>query len=156
MKQRRRAWKRKSTMSREDRFKAFKRDIIEGPNYTCFSCNRDLFKQGVKQMKAKDIQDFIVKNKLNCDFVREIGFEFFDSDAINLCHSCHLKISKGEIPNINIRNGLDLDEIPEELQVIDLEQQLFARSLIFMKVKRLPGYSGMKAVTSKVISVPLE
>ena len=28
----------------EERIKAFKRDIIHGPNFSCFSCNRSLFK----------------------------------------------------------------------------------------------------------------
>ena len=31
-----------------ERFRAFKRDIIHGPNFTCFSCKRCQFKNSVK------------------------------------------------------------------------------------------------------------
>ena len=45
--------------------------------------------------------------------------------------------------------------IPDELKLTDLEQQLIARTLIFLKVKKLPK-SGMKSNIDQVISVPIE
>jgi hypothetical protein len=36
----------------EERIKAFRRDIIHGPNYSCFSCKRSLFKNSVKILKV--------------------------------------------------------------------------------------------------------
>ena len=45
--------------------------------------------------------------------------------------------------------------MPDELKLTDLEQQLIARTLIFMKIKKLPT-SRMKAMLDKVISVPIE
>ena len=42
-----------------------------------------------------------------------------------------------------------------ELELTDLEQQLIARSLVFMKIKKLPK-TRMRAVFDKVISVPIE
>ena len=50
---------------------------------------------------------------------------------------------------------LKLDKVPDELKLTDLEQQTIARSLIFIKVKKLPT-SRMKAMFSKCISVPIE
>ena len=63
-------------------------------------------------------------------------------------------IKKGKVPKIHISNGLWLDKVPEELELKDLEQQLIARSLLFMKVKKLPT-TRMKAMIDKVISVPI-
>ena len=64
-------------------------------------------------------------------------------------------IRSSKIPKIHVSNGLKLDKVPEELKLTDLEQQLIARSLLFMKVKRLPT-SRQKAMVDKVISVPIE
>ena len=71
------------------------------------------------------------------------------------CHNCLKLIKSNKLPKIHISNGLKLDKVPHELKLTDLEQQLIARSLIFMKVKKLPT-SRMKAMVDKVISVPLE
>ena len=48
-----------------------------------------------------------------------------------------------------------MDKVPEELQLKDLEQQLIARLLLFIMVKKLPT-SRMKANFDKIISVPIE
>ena len=63
-------------------------------------------------------------------------------------------IRKNTIPKTHFSNGLELEKVPEELQLTDLEQQLIARSLLFMKVKKLPT-TRMKAMVDKVISVPI-
>ena len=47
--------KKKINMTMIDRIQAFKRNIIEGPNYTCFSCKRTLFKRGVKILGINEI-----------------------------------------------------------------------------------------------------
>ena len=147
--------KNKREMTKEDRFKAFRKDIIDGPNFTCFSCNRDLFKNGVRFLNAKKIETAIVKYKLKEDFVKQIGWNQVQVDDTIVCHTCFTHIKQCKLPSINVLNGLHLDVIPEELQLTDLEQQLIARSLIFMKVKKLPR-TGLGAVTDKVISVPIE
>ena len=48
--------KRKMNMTMTDRIQTFKRNIIEGPNYTCFSCKRTLFKRSVKILNINDIK----------------------------------------------------------------------------------------------------
>ena len=65
-------------------------------------------------------------------------------------------IQNNKLPKIHVSNGLQFDVVPPELQLTDLEQQLIARSLLFMKVKKLLGYNRMKAMHDNVISVPIE
>ena len=73
------------------------------------------------------------------------------------CHNCHNSLkNKQKIPRLSVSNGLELDEIPKELKdVTDLEQQLFARCLIFLKVIKLPK-NRMKGQKDKMVNVPLE
>ena len=41
------------------------------------------------------------------------------------------------MPKINLSNGMWLDDVPKELQLTDLENQLIAKDLIFMKLQTL-------------------
>ena len=59
-----------------------------------------------------------------------------------------------KVPGISVTNSLYLDPDPMTW-LSDLEQQLIALNLLFMKIKKLPR-SRMKAVIDRVISVPLE
>ena len=143
--------KKKMNWTQMDRIKAFKRQIIDGPNFTCYSCKRCLFKNQVKTLKADNVKN--LKAKLKRKTVTQMGLQFKKNELI-FCHNCLKLIQKGKIPKIHYTNGLWLDEVPDELKLKDLEQQLIARSLIFMKVKKLRF--GMKAMTDMVISVPIE
>ena len=85
-----------------------------------------------------------------------------DSDSATFCHNCCTTLKKKKCPTLSIANGMKLDVIPEELlQPTDLEQQLFARMLVFTKIVQLPcqkiaPQNRMKGLTGKMINVPLE
>ena len=145
--------KAKDLTTEEQRHLKFKKDIIEGIDYVCFSCNRACFKKGVKLMKPKDIEKLFIKVGNNF-LEKEIGIHSEMAELI-FCHNCHNSIKSGKLPRIHKSNGLDLKEVPEELQLTDLEQQLIARALIFLKIKRLPT-SRQKANFDRVISVPID
>jgi hypothetical protein len=158
-KQKIRRTKKQMNMTAEDRIKAFRKDIIEGPNFTCFSCKRCLFKNSVRIIKSKDLPK--VLESLDPKILQRIGLKknrlrknAWQVDLI-VCHNCLKLIRKGNVPKIHHSNGLWLDKVPEELELKDLEQQLIARTLLFMKVKRLPT-TRMKAMFDQVISVPIE
>ena len=129
--------KARKNRTQQDRFSYFNGDIADGPRFACFSCHRALFRKGVKFMKEEDISKLI--EKLDDDFLEKTGLdsEEFLANPF-LCHNCHNWIGKGRVPCIHVSNGLALDEVPEELDLTNLEQQLIARNLIFLKVKKLP------------------
>ena len=82
-----------------------------------------------------------------------------DSQDAIFYHTCISNLKKNKCPKLSIANGMQLDEIPEELmKTTDLEQQLFARMLVFTKIVQLPNRTGkrMKGLTGKMINVPLE
>jgi len=74
---------------------------------------------------------------------------------LRVCHNCLTSIKKSKVPKLLVSNGLRLDQVPPELELTNLEHQLMARSLLFMKVKKLL-ISGMKAMVDKVTTVPIE
>ena len=127
----------KSSRTQQNRFSYFTEDIADGPRFDCFSCHRALFKKGVKFMKDEDISK--LTDKLDLNFLKKIGLDSHENlTNFYLCHNCQNWIRKGRVPCIHVSNGLALDEIPEELDLTNLEQQLIARNLIFLKVKKLP------------------
>ena len=88
-------------------------------------------------MKDNEISKLF--ENIGFDFLRKIGLESQDTTtSLILCHNCLKKIKKKNVPNIHFSNGLELDDVPDELKIADLEQQLIARTLIFLKVKKLP------------------
>ena len=93
------------------------------------------------------------KHKLNDQFLKDIGLNI--STDICLCHTCLRSIKSEVVPSICVMNGLKLENIPRELQLADLEQQLIARSLLFLKIKKLPK-TRMRANVDRVINVPVE
>ena len=87
----------------------------------------------------KDNEISKLYEKIGFDFLREIGLDSHNTTtSLILCHNCLNKIKKKKVPNIHFSNGLELDDVPDELKIADLEQQLIARTLIFLKVKKLP------------------
>ena len=145
----------KSKLTHDDHYLAFKRDIVDGPNFVCFSCNRNLFKCSVKTLETKDITKLL--KKMNNNLVQDTGLDScHEKSNLILCHSCNNSFNSNKFPSININNGLKLDDVPQELSSLaDLEQQLIAQVLLFMKIKKLPT-TRMGAVVDQVISVPLE
>ena len=144
--------KRANQLTSDDRILLFRQDVIDGPNYDCKSCERVLFKTGVKFITKKELDELL--DKLPTKIQEKLDLMRSEED-IYLCHTCFKAIKGQKIPSICIANALSLEEIPEELKLTDLEQQLIAKVLIFMKVKKLPT-TRMKAVIDKVISVPIE
>ena len=84
-----------------------------------------------------------------------------ESETAVFCCNCSTTLKSKRCPKLSIANGMQVDEIPEELmKATDLEQQLFARMLVFTKIVRLPAPAApqywMKGVKGKMINVPLE
>ena len=82
-----------------------------------------------------------------------------DSYEAIFCHTCYTNLNKKKCPTLSIANGMEVDEIPEELlDPTDLEQQMFAMTLVFTKIVCLPNKTGtrMKGFEGRMINVPLQ
>ena len=52
-------------------------------------------------------------------------------------------------------NNLFVETLPPELELTDLEMQMIAKTILFMKIRQLPR-SGMDGISDKVINVPIQ
>ena len=154
--------KKKDATSAEKRLLAFRNEIKDGPIFVCLSCNRSMFKSGVKLMDKDAVTklfekcpDNIIQKATNKRLKKPTKLAKFAEKKI-LCRNCHKSLyNDKKIPRMSAYNGLELDEIPEELKLTDYEEQLIALNLLFIKIFKLPK-SGMNAVVDRVINVPLE
>ena len=59
------------------------------------------------------------------------------------------------MPAICFKNNLQYTEIPDALNLTNIEKQLIVKSLIFIKIRQLPK-TRMLAMNDRVINVPIE
>ena len=82
---------------------------------------------------------------------RELHIE----EKIFLCTSCDRYLrQKNEMPPLCYFNGLEVDQIPKELELNDLEATLVSKRLLFLKIYHLPK-SRWSAVKDKTVNVPI-
>ena len=107
-------------------------------------------KAGVLELLNTCGHDLVKKATMN-EVKKSTKFAIF-------CHNCHTTMKKKKkIPRMSASNGLELDEIPYELKIpTDIEQQLFATCLIFMKFINLPKTRMKGQKDGKMINVPLQ
>ena len=147
--------KNRNKMNKDDRYLAFKRDIIDGPSFVCHSCNRCLFIKSIRILTKEQLKN--LRGKLDLPFLRAIGFGKLEKSPVpTLCINCLKLINNNKIPSSNVSNGLQLEKVPNSLKLTDLEQQLIARTLLFIKIKQLPNTPRMKANFEKIVCVPIE
>ena len=129
----------------------FKQVIREGPSYICSSCNRLLFRRCVYRYSLEDFQieyqplaEKCRTNKLSSDSNEYI------------CTNCRNSLKKGQLPAMSVANGLQLDDIPQQLhELTSLEVIFIARRIPFMKLLGLPR-GKQKAIHGCVVNVPVE
>jgi hypothetical protein len=131
----------------------FLSDISEGPTSPCLCCHRSLFSNGVVKTTKKELESSIGPDLYKRAIVEPESIN--SKEHIFICLNCNIILHKGKRPTISACNGLLLDPIPEELLLTDLEQQLIAKRLLFLKVYALPK-SRMPAMKDRLINVPLE
>ncbi len=153
------AWRRttkKANWNIHNRIMAFKHDIMWGPIFVCCCCKRTFELTGVKQLKQKMVDKIVLKH--GEDFVEQtLSMDSHcDHEDMLVCHNCYSYISKGRMPGQCSKNNLEFDPVPPEIDCLTkVEEQMIAKTLLFMKIKQLPR-SRMDAIVDRVIDVPLE
>jgi hypothetical protein len=134
------------------RYKLFMNAIRDGPTYVCMSCKRLMFQNGVKIVNLNSINKKFRKDEEREMLLSLNRKEENNEIALTLCLNCLTNYKRGKIPAVNVTNGLEIDELKQELT--ELEECLIARNILFAKIYLLPK-SRMAAVTDKVINVPI-
>ncbi len=132
----------------------FNSQIAAGPIFPCICCHRLLFSCGVVPYSSEEELRKVIDEDL-LDISIQTSEKMYSREKIYLCVNCNLLLKKGVRPCISVHNGLSLDDIPDDLILTELEEQLIAKRLLFMKIHLLPR-SRMPAMKDRIINVPLE
>ena len=141
-------------------------EIKEGLSYTCICCHRLGTKVSVRQVPGKgDIDQQLEGLKLRLDGKVPGLFKACIHTPLKpcmkrkgklwLCHTCYNALQKFKKPSLRYSNGLQADDIPDELKLSDLEAVLIAKRILFLKIFSLPT-SRWRAVIDRVVNVPIE
>ena len=139
------------------RFMEFQKDIQEGLCYICLCCHRLFFKSSVVGFNLNLLKTKLdaKENGLFIACIKEpIPESFYKNDKVYLCKSCNNYLKQSRKPPLRYYNGLECDNIPEELKLSDLENTLIAKNIIFQKIFLLPK-SRWRAVKDRAVNVPI-
>ena len=163
----------------EKRFNLFRNSVKYGPIFPCSCCHRLMFDNSVINLtRSKYLENLETRHpglfdkavgSLDEDLKVTLDQESFKKgeNYHYLCKYCKDKLWEGKIPPISHRNKLqtykgeklsfanqDMEKY-KDLELTELEQCLIARSLLFMKMRKLPGGERMKAVRDRLVNVPI-
>ena len=141
--------------------------VKNGPDFVCCVCHRLLFEYQVLHCKRdhyKNNKQILVNADkcINFDYVHKCNDACESpcqsletpSGQLWICHTCHAKLKKGEVPAQCTVNNLTIDSVPTELACLNnLEQHLIALHIPFMKMLALPK-GGQNGVHGPVTCVP--
>ena len=117
-------------------FQNFFDDIKFGPIFPCVCCHRSLFLRGVKEF-----DNLIKKTLKNASLDRCVtqNNDFVRNGKMYLCSTCYRTLTtKMEMPKLCHLNGLQLSKVPTCLQLTSLGNQLLAKNLVFIKIRKTP------------------
>ena len=141
-----------------DRFMAFKKDTKDGPIYICLCCDRAMFKAGVEILDKAAVVKLFQKCPANI-IHQATSFKIRKPSKLSrnlnkkiLCKNCFTSLKNKKCPRMSASNGLNLDPIPEELKLTDLEMQLIAKNLLFIKIFKMKK-SGMLSSMSTITNM---
>ena len=129
------------------RVERFRNAVNEGPCYICVSCNRCHYKKSVVLFQAE---------KYNLED-EHIFTEIFSFDGRQyICHTCHKRLLKGNIPCQAVCNKLEVFKLPSDIpELRKLEKAVISRRLLFKKVAIMPK-GQMPKVKGSICNVPVD
>ena len=152
---------------RQNCFLKFQNEVKYGPIFTCISCHRCLYENGViickeehmkqfeKVLKEADHQETFerFKKHMYCKFA--LDKDFSGNGVLYICHNCKNKVNNGHMPAMCFANNLLLESQPKCLSTLsEVESTLIATNIQFQKLFLLPK-TRWSAIKDKVINVPI-
>ena len=109
----------------------------------CASCKRLWFEGSVSKISES-----------NTKFLQLLGIENTARKQLYLCSTCKKYLVKGKMPPLCFKNGLEIEPMPEDIQLTELESVLCSKNILFVKIHSLPK-SLWKGSKEKVVNVPI-
>ena len=146
--------KKREDMTEWDGFRVFWAETAWGAIYSCISCHKTKFRNGVKKANIP---------KLECSKYYEKSVDpshlgskskFHMKGSYWICHTCHDKIKGNSMPACSAMNSLKIFDRPACLELTEVENVLLAPRIGFMKMIKLP-VSQMRGVRDRIVNVPI-
>ena len=150
----------KANETEKDRFIHFKKDLKDCWSVGCLCCHRKMsttsgryYDGDIDKLKA-DLENK-ERGLFDKCILTPIPRELYIDQKLFLCTTCDRYLrQKKEMPPLCYFNGLEVDKIPKELELNDLEATLVSKRILFLKIYHLPK-SRWNAVKDQTVNVPI-
>ena len=116
-------------------YRNFLKEIQFGPIFPCICCMKCFTDRGVDKITDTLMQKIEDAEKSHCI---KTEAQFRVNGNFYLCKTCCRKLPKGVMPKQCFRNGLELAEVPKCLKISSLGNQLLAKYILFLKLRKTP------------------
>ena len=114
-------------------FLDFFEEIKFGPIFPCICCMKCFTLRGVRIANTNFVEKLQNLEMTHCIDTNE---RLKINGNFHLCHTCHLKLPKKQMPKLCFKNGLELSPVPPCLQISALGNQLIAKYILFIKIRK--------------------
>ena len=137
----RRQKKKRLIDSEKKRLRRFKERTMLNAIFTCSCCQRNLFDCNVSKLDSKLIAEIETKKPglYNRAIAFQIEIQVNGQNSAYVCFACKKHLKSGKIPPMAATNGL---KVYEQLELTELEANMIAKRIIFMKIFQLPNPGG--------------
>ena len=132
----------------------FKLECKKQPVYICTSCHRLLWEKSVQKFTIDKYSDINTKIR---NLVLDEKYRISSiNGSIYICHNCHKTLKSGRVPAQSKANGMDLEEVPDELKDLNnMEVHIICKRILFMKLVKLPR-GKQKGIKGAAVNVPAD
>jgi hypothetical protein len=156
-------WQEKSRLidSEKKRLSKFRRSTMFNAIFTCMCCQRNLFECNVSKFTTQLLAEIETKKP----GIYERSIETIDSLPITvkvneteesyICIACKKHLKAGKLPPMSAKNGLNVYNHEPDMELTELEGNLIAKNIVFMKIFQLPK-SRWTALKDRIVNVPVK
>ena len=132
----------------------FKLECKKQTLYICTSCHRLLWKKSVQMFTIENYHDINTKIR---NLVLDENYRIYSvNSSIYICHNCHRTLKSGRVPAQSKANGMDLEQVPDELKDLNnMEVHTICKRILFMKLVKLPR-GKQKGIKGAAVNVPAD
>ena len=146
--------------SEKKRLRKFKRSTMFNAIFTCLCCQRNLFECNVSQFTTQLLAEIETKKP----GIYEKAIEMVNSTPITvnvngseesyICIACKKHLKAGKLPPMSAKNGLKIYNHTADMELTELEGNLIAKNIVFMKIFQLPK-TRWTALKDRIVNVPV-
>ena len=138
--------KKKNLHSIESMISEFHKSVEEGPLFICTCCDQLWYRQSVRLANVPVTVEEDLRTKCITGMKSVNDKEW-------ICNTCFNTLKKNKMPVLSKANKVIFPELPECLQLTNLEERLVAARIPFMQLRELPR-GGQFSIHGNVVNVP--